>query len=105
MDQKIIDWYSERHFQLHKMVQVGFQRGLTRPQVESAMVHCWKKIQDGKPIQDIDIAKYVFNVAKVVDATIYKKRLEIIVDLEQENAALKFYCGVFCLVALFLLII
>ncbi len=106
MKQEILDWYAERHFQLHKMVHMGLQRGLNRTQVEAAMTHCWKKIQEGKPIQDIDVARYVFNVGKVVDDTIYKKRLEIIDELEarasRAEICLRIYSVVFCLVNLFL---
>jgi len=108
MDQKIIDWYSERHFQLHKMVHAGMARGLERSQIESAMVHCWKKIQDGKLIHDIDLARYVFNVAKIIDDSIYIKRLAILTNLQQENNDYKYlawyYFGVFSLINIVLLI-
>jgi len=83
MNQEIIDWYSERHYQPQKVINVGIKHGLTRPQVEAAMVHCYHKIVgELKQIQDIDVARYVFNIAKDVDASKYAKRLELLKDTE-----------------------
>ena len=90
MKKEIIDWYSERHFHPHKVIKVGRKHGRTEEQVLAAMEHCYHKIQDGKNIPAIDIARYIFNVAKDVDCSEYEKRIKAykisektIMDLEE----------------------
>ena len=75
MKQEIIDWYSERHFHPQKVIKVGRKHGRSKAQVMAAMEHCYHKIQAGKDIPNIDIARYIFGVAKDIDCSEYEKRL------------------------------
>lgn len=78
MKKKIIDWYSERHYPPKKVINIGIKRhSLSRKKVEAAMGHCYNKIQEGKPVEDIDIARYIFNVAKKTDCSKYEKEAEV----------------------------
>lgn len=70
MKKEIIDWYSERHYQLHKMINAGAAKRLNQSQIEYAMIHCYTKIvNENKKISDVDIARYVFNVATDADCS------------------------------------
>lgn len=73
MKQEIINWYSERHYQPDKMLRAGAKRGFTPAQVEAAMVYCYNKIRAGKKVLDVDVARYVWNVIKGLDAGEYEK--------------------------------
>jgi len=78
MEKEIIDWYTKRHYPPYKVITIGVGRlDLTKKKVEAAMVHCYHKIQDGKPIEDINIARYVFNVARNTDCSKYEKEAEV----------------------------
>ena len=89
MNQEIIDWYSDRHYQPHKMFAVGKTRDHSQAKIETSMVHCYDKIISGKRISDIDVARYVFNIAKNVDASKYEERLRVLLDAENEIKVLK----------------
>ncbi len=81
MTPEIVKWYSERHYQLHKMRQAGKRWGFNQPQIESAMTHCHHKIvNEGKLIHDCDVARYVKNVCKDVDVKVRTKELQILYE-------------------------
>jgi len=84
MKKEIIDWYSERYYQPQKVINAGKRYGLSQAQIEAAMVYCYYKIMSGKKVSDIDVARYVFNVAKDVDASAYEKRLEASFNAEKK---------------------
>jgi len=78
MEKEIIDWYTKRRYPPYKVITVGMERfDFTKKKVEAAMVHCYHKIQGGKPIEDISIARYVFNVARDTDCSKYEKEAEV----------------------------
>jgi hypothetical protein len=64
MDAKAISFFSNRNLHPHKLVTRGSSLGYSDNQILSAMDHCYRKISDGKTVHDIDLARYVFNVAK-----------------------------------------
>lgn len=79
MKKEIIDWYSNNHYHPDKVVRVGIERfGLSEPKVLAAMEHCYHKIHNGKKIPMIDVARYVFNVSKNINASDYKEKLKLI---------------------------
>lgn len=81
MKQEIIDWYSERHYQPHKMIQAGKRWGFNQTQVEAAMSHCYYKIvNEKKQILDVDVARYVRNVAKEIEVEIRTEELQILYE-------------------------
>jgi len=78
MKKEIIDWYSERYYPPQKVISIGIKRhSLSRKKIEAAMEHCYNKINEGKPVEDIDIARYVFKVAKKTDCSKYEKEAEV----------------------------
>ena len=89
MRQKIRDWYSERHYQPHKMINAGIKWGFNQVQIESSMIYCYGKIVDeGKKISDGDVARYVRNVCKDVETIERGKEL---VELYESRTMLKEY--------------
>ena len=79
MTPEIVEWYSERHYQPHKMLQAGKRWGFTQPQIESAMIHCYHKItNEGKQVFDHDVARYVKNVAKDIEVEVRTEELQIL---------------------------
>ncbi len=89
MEQKIRDWYAERHYQPHMMISVGKTWGFSQAQVESSMIHCYNKIvNEDKLIHDVDIARYVRNVCKDIDTEVHSQELEV---LYNSNSLLKDY--------------
>ena len=81
MNKEIIQWYSERYYQPHKMLKKGIEWGYTQSQIESAMIHCHHKIvNEGKQIFDYDVARYVKNVCRDVDVSIRGKELQILYE-------------------------
>ena len=83
MKQEIIEWYTERHYQPHKLLVIGTTKwGFSQTQIESAMIHCYYKIvKEGKKISDIDVARYVRNVCKKVEVVKREKELREIPKL------------------------
>lgn len=82
MKHEIIEWYSKRHYEPHKMFSV---LGYPREQIEAAMEHCYNKIvNEGKIIHDIDIARYVKNVCKDVDVSIKTIELKELYESKQK---------------------
>lgn len=82
MKQEIIDWYSERHYQPHKLFNAW---GYSQAQVEVAMEHCYNKIvNEGKQISDIDVARYVKNVCKDVDVAVHEQKLKVLYESEDK---------------------
>lgn len=85
MDKKILEFYNKRHLEPHKLIEKGASRGLSRHRIEAAMEHCYHKImREGKQIPDIQIAWYVFNVAKDADATIYEQDNDLLEKAKQD---------------------
>ena len=99
MKKEIIDWYSERHYEPHKMFSVGTSWGYTREQVEAAMEHCYNKIvNEGKVIHNIDVARYVKNVCKDVDVSVKSIELKELYESnrkwkEGKQIMLAFFAG------------
>jgi len=89
MKQKIIDWYSERHYHPQKVIKVGRKHGRSKAQVMAAMEHCYHKIQAGKDIPAIDIARYIFNVARDIDCSEYEKHIKEAVNANETIKGLK----------------
>jgi len=83
MQQEIIEWFSIRHLEPHKLISKGHKRGISKANTEAAMEHCYNKIIHGKRVPDIDIARYVWNVARDIDGTEYAK----------QNKSLEFLTG------------
>lgn len=75
MKKHIIRWYNERHFQPYKVIKRGKELGLSERKVKAAMVHCYNRIKSGKQVPDIEVAKYIFNVARDNIAVEYEKEL------------------------------
>ena len=81
MTPEIVQWYSERYYQPHKMLQAGKRDGFNQAQVESAMIHCHHKIvHEDKLIHDCDVARYVKNVCRDVDVAVRGKELTILYE-------------------------
>ena len=90
MDRAIISYYNDRSFQLRKLIKKGAGFGLTKKDVMNAMVHCYRKIEEGKSVADIDLWRYVVNVAKDHASEDYMdKELAGIEAYIDENHALK----------------
>ena len=99
MKQKIIDWYSERHYQPHKMIRAGDRWGYNQTQIESAMIHCYNKIvNEDKLIHDIDVARYVKNVCKDVDIEVRSKELQILYESKDRLDRYKAAVGATCII-------
>ena len=99
MKQKIIDWYTERHYQPHKMLMIGRERGHSQEQIESAMIHCYNKIvNEGKLIHDIDVARYVKNVCKDIDIEVRGKELQILYESKDRLDRYKAAVGATCVI-------
>jgi hypothetical protein len=64
MNKEMIEWYSDRHYNLKKVLKAGRRRGLHPYFIREAMKHCYQKVQDGKDVHDIQIGRYIFNKAK-----------------------------------------
>lgn len=86
MNKKTIEWYSDRHYQPSKVIKAGRRRGLHPYFTKEAMKHCYKKIQDGKEINDIEIGRYIFNKAKNIRA---ERRDERFADEENYTGKIK----------------
>ena len=68
MNNEIVKWYSERHYPPRRVINRGRRRRIPAYYIREAMKHCYQKIQDGKEISDIEIGRYVFNVAKDIQS-------------------------------------
>lgn len=85
MKKEIIDWYSDNHYNPYKLVRIGENRlGLSEPKVLAAMEHCYYKIHNGKKVQMIDVARYVFNVARDIKSEDYEKKIDFLKNAENE---------------------
>jgi hypothetical protein len=83
--EEVLSWYKEKRFEPSKVIQVGINRhGLTKSQIEAALEHCYDKILEGKKIPDLEIARYVFNVAKEIDAKKYEQSNALLVHFEKK---------------------
>lgn len=81
MKKEVIQWYSKRHYQPHKMIVAGERWGYDQAQVEASMIHCYGKIVNkGKPVFDIDVARYVRNVCKDVDTAERDQELYVLYE-------------------------
>ncbi len=90
MTPETIKWYSDRHYQPHKMIQIGERWGFTQAQIEAAMSHCYYKIvHEGKQIFDHDVARYVKNICKDVDVETRSKELQILYESKDRLDAYK----------------
>lgn len=88
MKEEILKWYVEKRFEPNKVIQVGVTRhGLTKAQIEASMEHCWDKIvNQGKNIPHLEIARYVFNVAKDIDSKKYEEANDLLLNFEKKWA-------------------
>ena len=84
MDKKIIEWYSDRHYPIKKIIKTGRRRGLHPYFIKEAMKHCYQRIQDGKDIQNIEVGRYIFNKARDIRVQDRDARL-----MDKENYTLK----------------
>ena len=82
MKQEIIDWYTERSYEPHKLISLfNARHGYSQSRVESAMIHCYDKIvHERKKITDNDVARYVKNVAKDVEVIERMKELKVLYE-------------------------
>ncbi len=110
MKKEIVGWYSDRHYQPHKMISAFSSRhDFSQAQIEAAMIHCYNKIvNEGKLILDVDVARYVRNVCKDVDTEERDRDLMVLYEskdkLESYNRiAAGFFAGGALIGALLLL--
>ncbi len=109
MDKEIVKWYTERHYQPHKMIQAGKRWGFNQAQVEAAMSHCYYKIvHEGKQILDVDVARYVRNVAKEIEVEIRTEELKVLYEskdrLDMYKSAILGTCIISALVHVLLIL-
>ena len=64
MKKEIRDFYALKDLHINKLVARGKLRGLTKSQVEEAIVIIYKRIQSGEKIKPIKIAWEVWSLAK-----------------------------------------
>ena len=90
MKREIYDWYAKRHYPYHRLIKIGVEKQkLTKLQLEAAMLHCYLRIQEGKQVQDIELARYVFNVARDIDVTEYGAQYDQLYQAEQTGIKFK----------------
>lgn len=88
MRKYIVKFYNERHFQPYKLVRRGASQGIDEKKIKTAMVHCYNKVtKEKKNVPDIELAKYVLNVARDNMAIGYEK--EILTSEEDKHEARK----------------
>lgn len=76
MKKNVIEFFNKRFLQPYKVVQKGKLQGLVEKKIRAAMIHCYYKIKDeDKVIPDIELARYVFNVARDATAADYEKEI------------------------------
>lgn len=81
MKKEMVDWYSERHYQPHKLIVKGIKNGFPQHMTEAAMIHCYNKIVfEKKKILDIDVARYIKNVCRDVDTRQREIELQLLYD-------------------------
>ena len=102
-------WYSSKHYQPKKLIQIGKSKGINPRKIKVAMTHCYNKIMAGKKVHDIDIAKYVFNVAKDNEDKFLHKSVfeieELYLEIEELKSLFWFYLGSLGLISIFIMVV
>jgi len=88
MKRAIVKFYEKKGFELTKLFRKR-PPGIREPQVKAAAKQLYYEIQNGREIEDINIARRIFEIAKTVEYKEFLKEQEILAHDQEIIAYLK----------------
>ena len=105
MREEVTKYFNDRHLELYKLVNRGAKYNLPEHIIIDAMIHCYGKIMSGKEIPDIELARYVFNVAKEIIGGKFESTEDYITRLKRKILILTITTVVFIGINIVLIIL
>lgn len=92
MEAKIIQFYADKYLHIPKLIKKR-PKDITPGQVELAAEKVYSEIQKGHKIKDLSMARYVWDIAKTINADAYFEEQKLLQNckgiLDEKNNKIK----------------